>query len=214
MGIANAAQKTLEIVHTGLAAAAGSVSKPVVNVYTINRAATTFGINKTNVNTIFKASILDLVVAALNLSYASQIVQIRCLDDSEDPYATFVNTDPGAITGDRMPLHNCVSVHLGTATRGAYARGKKFYGPISESDTTTTSDVLNAGAITRFAAIGAALVAGFTDADGNVWKLCVVSRFHSVLDNPTNLYVYPVTRYLLNKRVSTLKRRKSRGVIV
>ncbi len=174
MSLPFAQQKTVEVVHTGEIDAGGSNSEKCVNVYHFRRTAFAGNINKANVYTACKAAILDKVILALSARYTSQKVQIRCIDDREDPYTTTIFTDPGAVAGVALPSNLCAMFLNKSVIRGRYAQGRKFFAPLVEAH--TTDDVWNATGLTLLGAIKTGLLAGFTDAGGDVWKYVVCSK--------------------------------------
>ena len=85
---------------------------------------------------------------------------------------------------------------------------------MSESDTTGgTDDIWNAGALGRLGTIAAAILAGFTDANGNIWKPIVVSQKKSQLrNNPTTVTFADINQVLVNKRVGSMRHRRVTSV--
>lgn len=211
MPLENAQKFVIELVHTGISGEGGSNTVPVQNVYHYARTTTAALIDKAGVFTAWKAAIGDKVILALNERYTSQNVQIRCINDAEERFSTHAFTDIGAIAGESIPMQNSVSILLRSATRGPWAKGAKRYGPISEVD--TADDCLDASGIALFETVRAALLAGFTDALGNLWKPTVVSKTYSQLaTNPTTVNHYPVVEALLNKNLGSMDGRKVRTV--
>lgn len=207
MPIANADQKVIELIHTGISAEGGSNSVPVKNVYHFYRTTTVALISKAGVFTAWKAAIGDKVILALSERYTSQNAEIRCINDAEERFSTHTFTDPGAIAGESIASRDCVTLILRSDTRGAWARGRKHYGPIAEAD--VADDCLDASGIALWGTVKTNLLAGFTDALGNVWKPCVVSKKYSqLIVNPTELFYYPVTEILLNLNIGEMGSRK------
>lgn len=202
-----------QVVMKGVMAAAGSTSVDTVSIFNFRRTSNVNPLSKTNINTAFQAGIGAAVAAAVNARWAATLNQIRCTDDATDAYGDFTSTAVGAITGDSMASDDTAFLYLKTGIRGRAYNGRKFVGPMSESDSTTNGDVFNSGCLTRLAAIGTAIVNGFTDSDGNVWKSQVLSVKYSVLDsNPTNVQAWDISSALVNHRIGTLLRRKVRSV--
>jgi hypothetical protein len=208
-------QKTdIEIKVAGLIASAGSSAKNTFNTFHFHRAPSGNVFSKTAIDTAFQAAIGDKIVLALNHTWSQLFNMVRTLNDAQDAYITVNHVNPGAVAGDRMAAINAVFLLLNTGFRGKAFRGGVHLGPVSEGDTTAgTEDILNAGAITRFAAIASALVTGFTDANGNIWQTSVFSRSLS-LDrvNPTTIIENVITAALVNKRVGRLKVREPKSV--
>lgn len=209
-------QRTVEIVMNGVASAQGSNSKNIANVYHFYRTTNVPPVSKTHIETAFQAAIGALVIALLNVRYTQTTTTVRIVDDALDQPVIFPESGVGAIAGDSMPIEDMAYVLLRTGIKGKSFRGNKKYGPLSESDSTlATADVLNAAAIARFATLQAALLAGFTDSDGNVWQSQVLSKIlGQYLVNPTNVICYPVVQTALNHRISSMRRRKPKSVYV
>ena len=75
-------------------------------------------------------------------------------------------------------------------------------------------DVLTSGAIARFQDIGDAVLAGFTDSDGNGWNACVKSSKFGAqyLINPVTVVTFPLVQAIVNHTLGIMKRRKARSV--
>ena len=201
-----------EVIMTGIAAAAGSTSKIIENVYHFRRTTTVNSPDKGVLEAAFQASIGAAVIAALNVRYTQTVTSVRWMNDPLDQAFPYAEAGVGAIAGDSMATDNQAYVLLRTGIKGRSYRGNKKYGPLSEADTTTTSDVLNAAAIARFASIEAALLAGFTDANSNTWILQVYSRVLDKLVVKPAVAAFDIIAVLLNRRVSSLNRRKVKSV--
>lgn len=200
-----------EVVHLGTVAADGASVKNFANVYHFKRTTTVNPWSNTSIATEFIASMLPDIVACLNVDYVTTGVTSRCVNDATDAPVTVADTTPGGVSGERLPDYNAVMLLMRTALRGKSYRGRKFYGPITEAD--TTGDVLAAGSITLFNTLKATLLAGMTDGDGNVWNLCVFSPTLSQYSiNPTTIVTANVTQILLNKTLGTMRRRKVKTV--
>ncbi len=207
MGITLAQTKHLELVHTGVCGEGGSNSKTIINVYHYVRNAFVLPITKSEIFTAWKAAIGDKVILHLNERYTSQNVKIRILDDPEDRYSIHAFTDVGAIAGDSLPSHEASVLLLKSAVRGRFAQGRKHYAPLSESQ--IGDDVLNAGALTTIGAIKTGILAGFTDATGNVWKSCIVSKTYSDLQaSPASIFSYVVNEVTITNNIGIMKNRK------
>lgn len=203
----------VEIVLRGNIAAGGSNSKPSFSVYHYRRTALTAPVVKANVATAFIASVCVPLMAAMNAAYAAQDILIRILDDALDPYNVNAYAGVGAIATDRMPTEMAVKMGLVTGVRSRNYLGSKHYAPLSEAD--TTADILTGTGLTNWTAVKNALLAGFTDSDGNVWVLEVVSKKLSILaTNPTTINAQDVVNVTLNKNVGTMRRRRVRSVTV
>lgn len=204
-----------ELVMRGQAAAGGSNAKNIAFVFHYRRAAVAVNPTKTALNTIFQANVAAPIVAALNVRYAATFNDVRWLDDAEDPYQPFASALVGAIAGDSMDTFSAAYILFRTAVRGRFARGSKHLGPMSEADSTGgTDDLFNAAALTRLGTVATAMLANLTDATGNIWTPCVVSRKAPAQYkvNPTTVVRNDVTQVLVNKRIGSMRKRKVASV--
>lgn len=200
-----------QIAKKGLIAAAGSTSVNTVFLFHFRRSGGTTTPSKANLNTAFETAIGSVIAAALNIRWSATVNEIRRMNDALDPNVAFSLTQSGAITGDSMPSDQAAYLRLRTGLRRYL--GSKHLGPMSESDTTTTSDQFNADCLTRLTAIVTAIVNGFTDSDGNIWKSSVFNFKDSVAaTNPTILYANDVTEGAVNHTVGNMRRRKTASV--
>jgi len=205
----------VEIVAQAYAVARGGGVKKFYNIYHFRRSATTFPLSKSNINTAFQASIGAAVLAALNVDYTQTANTLRFFENPLDEPLAIPESGVGAISGDRLPDFAAVVTQLKSGIRGKPYRGSKHYGPIAESD--TTGDDLVSGAVTRFNAIITAIIAGFTDSDGNVWVPGIKGgvRFGSAAQYevaPTTTVWTDIINGILNKSLGTMRRRKIQTV--
>lgn len=206
------AQQYLECISYGYATAIGGSTKNIVNVYNFQRLATVNPVSKANIEAAFQTNIMVPVLAALSVSYTQTQNTVRFFDDALDAPTSFTETGVGGISGDRLPDYSAVTLQMKSTLRGRSYNGSKHFGPIAESD--TLGDTLVAGAVTRFNAIGSALVSGFTDSDGNLWLPVIKSSRPpaNYRTNPTLVLVQLVAGTRLNKSLGTMRRRKIRTV--
>lgn len=199
-----------EIELSGIVTAAGSNSKSSKSVWHFRRTATSGTLSKTVLETAFNNSVAAAVIAALNNRYTQNFTSVRWVNDAFDQPVPVTRAGVGAIAGDTMPTTEMAFLLYRTGLRGGIHKGGKKLFPFSESDTTAGSgDTWNAGCLTRLAAINTAFLAGFTDANSNVWVPCILSRKMSQLaNNPTIVYTTDVTTTLVNKRVGSMRSRK------
>jgi len=202
----------LEIVSYGYATAIGGSTKNIVNVYNFMRLSDPATPNKTHIESQFQTDIMTPVLAALSVSYTQMFNTVRFFDDALDAPASFTEAGVGAITGDRLPDFSAVTIQMKTGLRGKSYRGSKHYGPIAESD--TLGDTLVAGAVTRFTNVYNAVVAGFTDSDGNTWYPVIKSSKPPAQYkiNPCVVVANIVSSARLNKSLGTMRRRKIKTV--
>jgi hypothetical protein len=198
----------IEVGMLGVIAADPSISKNIANIYQFRRLAVVAPPSKAEINTAFQASIGAAVLAALNVDYTQTFNTVRFFDNAIDPAQEFVQAGVGAIAGERQPDYVTATVRLKASIRSRSGRGRKSYSPITEAD--TTGDNLTAGAKTRFDTVAAAILAGFTDASGNIWKPVIKSSKPPAqyTVNPVTLAVYDVISATANINLGILKRRK------
>lgn len=204
-----------EIVCQANAVARGGGVKNFFNVFHFSRANNLLAISEANIATAFATAIQTPLLAALNVDYTQTALTVRLFEDATRIKYILSQSGVGGRPNDRLPDFGCVTIQLKTVVRGKTGRGSKHFGPIAEDD--TTGDDLVAGAVTRFNAVGAAIIAGFTDSDTNVWLpgLKGAERILSPAQyevNPTTTVFTSVTSYLLNKSLGTMRRRKIKTV--
>jgi len=209
----------VEVQMLGTISAAGSNSKNVANVYNFRRTANVLPLSKANINTAFQAAIGAPVIAALQARYSQTFNTVRFIDDATDVPSGFAQAGVGAIATDSYATYGAVCVNLKTSYRGGSGRGSKHFTPFAEAD--TTGDVLTGAGLARWQTVEAALLAGFTDADGNVWVPEIVIRHpvdptkpRSQLSvNPTTVLSNDVISSILDVTVGTMRRRKTKTVV-
>lgn len=206
---------TAELQMQGIGTSGGSTSRNFNFRFNYRRTTTANVLSEAAFETAFNAGPTVAILAALNNRFTQTINVVRFIEDAVRPVVTVSRAGVGAVSGDGMPMHNAVYILKRMGIRGRGAHGSNHYGPLSEADTTAgTDDILNAAAITRFAAVITALTANLTDANGNIWVPVVVSRVKPAQYkvNPTNVIYYPISQMLLNKRIGRMKRRERQSV--
>lgn len=206
--------ETVEIQSRGLIASGGSTSKATNFTYHFRRTATVAPITHAAIDTAFQAAIGVPQAAALNARWSQQNNSVRYVDDALDAPVFYSHVVVGGVAGDSMSTIMSVYLLLRTGIRGKSYRGCKHLAPASEADTTAaTDDILNAAALIRYGALASAILAGFTDANGNVWVPVILSKTLSqLLTNPTTVVKTDVTSVLVNKRLGRMKRRQVTSV--
>lgn len=206
---------TVEIIAQATVVAGGGDVKSIENVYQFRRQGVVAPTSKSMIEAAFQSNIQSLVNSALSVDYTQTNNLVRFLDDATDPYQAFAESGVGGITGGRGSNLEAVCLRLKTAQRGRSAHGSKHYSPLGESS--YAKDVLTSGAVTNFHLVGAAIVAGFTDAAGNLWKACIVSKRpkdpsagSQLSSNPTTIVYFPVTSYILDSSIGSMRHRKIR----
>lgn len=210
MPIPSSSIRHIEIQANGLVSAAGSNAKKSVSVFNFRRTATANPVSKANIESAFQTAIMIPITNALNVRYAQTFNTVRFIDDALDAPSQVTRAVAGAIAGDSLSTICMAFLLFRTGLRGKSYRGAKKLFPFSESDTTgATADLWNAGALGRLAAINTAILAGFTDANGNVWVPEIVSRKLSTLtSNPTTIVANDITSALVNKRIGRMTKRE------
>lgn len=199
-----------EVIHQGNVASAGSNAKKFAFVWHFERAAVINSPDEVAVANGYMSNIGSLVMAALNARATTTNVSVRFMDDPLRPAVMTTDTTAGAITGDSLPMEDSAYLLFKTQLRGKSYRGAKHLFPMSESDTTTTSDLFNTACITRLGAIVTAALAGFTDASPNTWRTQIYSRrLSNPLLMPAALVVVtPVTSGLVRKSIGNMIKHK------
>lgn len=198
--------------------AGGSNAKRFDNVYNFKRTSNVLAVSKTQIESAFQAAIMVPVMAALSTRAAQVYNYVRFIDDATDAPQAISRAVTGSISGDSLTGRDAVSIELKTDYRGRSGRGSKHYGPLGESQ--VVGDVLESSAVTLFNTIAAAILAGFTDAAGNVWVPEVLIRNpvdpalprSQLRTNPTTVLANQVTSVILNKTVGTMNRRRVQRV--
>lgn len=199
-----------QLILRGSVTAAGSTARPMNLVMNYRRTGTVLALSKANIAASWLTAHRVLFLACVSVRLVLTGLGVRFTDDALDAEAVTTDTHPGALTGDSMPLTQAAFLKLGTGLRGQSYRGSHHLFPIAESATTVLSDdIFNAGALTYLGAFAAALLAGMTDSDGNVWKPQVLSRTLSQLRyNPTNVVANDVVSIAVAKRVGVMRHRR------
>lgn len=199
----------VQIEIKGTAATGGSSVTPSINVFSYQRTTSVNPFTKVALNTIFQATVIAPLLAAMNVRYTPNLLTIRILDDFNDYPTNFAVAGVGAIATDSLPSNEAVYLLLRTSLRGRNYRGSKHFGPASEVD--TTNDLLVGAGLARWQAVQAAVLSNLVDANGNTWVPTVLSR------NLSNLSLLPlasvvatqITDVLLDKNIGTMRRRRS-----
>lgn len=204
--------RTAEIVVKATLLSLGGVAIPVSNVFYYRRTSVAVSPVKASLATIFETNVLTPLVAASHERLTGISQNIRWLEDAENPTMTISSALVGAIATDSLPPNATVYVLMQTALRGKKYRGSKHFAAVPEIH--TTGDVLTGGGLTLWQAVRDALAASCTDADGNIWKPCILSRkLSQVKTNPTTVVTNDVTTVVLNKNIANMKRRRIKRVI-
>jgi len=203
----------VEISMRATLAANGGQSKNIVNIFNCRRVSGATTPVKSAIEAAFQTAIGAPILAASSDDYVQDGTAIRYLDDATDPPVTFAEAGAGAISTDRMPGYNAVVVQMHTAIKGKSGRGSKHFAGVVEAH--TTGDILTGTGVTLWQAVATAMAAGFTDAQGNSWRLGINSHKPPAqwLVNPVTIVWNDVTSTLLNLSLGTMRRRKVRTVV-
>jgi hypothetical protein len=183
------------------------LSYNVWDFYRLTGAATP---TKTQISAAFVTAIAANLKTVMSVSYVTDFIDTRFLDDPLDANYTAVLAQSGTVSGDSLPSVNSVTLQLKTGFRGRINRGSKHFGPIAES--ATLIDELTSAAQTAWDAFCATYLAGFTDAAGVLWRPYLVSQKNSVF-TPTVATVVgnPITEITANSILGIMRRRKQRA---
>lgn len=201
-----------QIVLAGRLAAAGGNSSPCGNVFYYRCLNVVPVINKANLTTIFRTTVIVPLLAATNVRYAPTQTIVRMLSDATDPQFPTVQAGTGAIVTDSEPSDDAVVVVLNTGIRGKNARGFKHFGGTSEVD--TLGDILVGAGLANWQTVAASLFATMTDAGGMIWQPMVFSPFMSQIKvNPTVIRGYDIVSATLDKDIRTMRKRKTKPAV-
>lgn len=211
MAIADNLKAVWEVSLTGTIAAAGGTSVPLAMVFMFRRTSFTNPVSKSEIADAFDTAYMGTLKAAMNNRANISAIKVRCVNDAEDLAHSKTVDHDGAIATDSLPSDSVAVIQLKSAVRGKWAQGRKYFGPLSEAD--TTGDVLTGDGLTRMQAVRDKMDDGFTDASGNTYVPAVLSRKYSqIASNPTTVVVNDIVSCVLNKNISRLGRRKQRTV--
>lgn len=189
--------------------ARGGETKNIANVYNFRRTSSANPRVKSEVDAAFQTNIATPVLAAVNVDYTQTINTVRWLDDATDMAQAFTHANVGGVPGQRYDNFTAAFILLRTTSRKT--RGSKHYSPLAE--TTVNGDEIVAGDLPLFTAIRDAILAGFTDASGNVWQSTIVNTKNAIFGvNPTLFGDSLVVSAAARKTVGTMRRRRVRGV--
>lgn len=200
-----------EIHVLGTQAAGGSNATPCQNVYYYRRLAIVNPLSKAALNTIFQATVIAPLLAAANVRYSPNTLNIRMINDPLDVATTFAVAGAGAIGTDSEPSDDAVYMLMRTAQRGRSFRGSKHFGGSSEVD--TTADILVGAGLARWVTLRNALAVTLVDATPNSWAPFIFSRTLSTMGVfALNVVGADVTAVLLDLNIGTMRRRRSATV--
>lgn len=204
--------KVMEAVLQGRMASAGSTAEPCGNVFYYRLDLQVVAPTKVAFGNIFNTTVITPLLAAANVRYTPVQSVLRFLDDATDAPVVFAHAGAGAIATDSQQSEDMAVVNLKTAFRSKTMRGYKYFGGVSEID--TTGDVLTGAGLARWQTVRDACALAMVDALGNRWVPFVRSRFlEQVLVNPTTVRGTDINAAILNIRVSNLRSRKSARVV-
>lgn len=206
-----------EIISYATVVARGGGTKNVQNVFHFRRTGVVLPVDAVQIETAFDAAIMSKVLLHLSVDYTQVKNTVRFFEDADASPVQVSRSGVGAIAGQRYETFTSSLLVLKTTQRGQSGQGKKFFGPLGESQ--INGDTLEAGAVTTLTAIGTALMAGFTDANTNIWvpglkggprKYLPTAPQYRV--NPTTTWWLDVVSFIPNKSLSTMRRRRIKTV--
>lgn len=186
-------------------------SRACVSVWHFARTTTVNPCVPANVAAAFATWYSGNLLSAQCDTFTLAEVGARMLDDPTSLEGISTVGDPGGNEDDLYAADTAVYFQLVTGLRGRSFLGSKHIGAPGESQ--ITNGLLAGAGLTGWQAVQTAIgllsTTGFTDSDGNVWKLIVLSKSLSTLDTiPPTLKYTAVTSVLLNKRIGTMGRRR------
>ncbi len=212
MAIPDNQKLTAEVQIEGQIASEGASARPWLSIFHLRRANPTLPISKANLASAFITHYAVPLQALLNNTWTATTVRVRIMEDVTDPFidTSILGGWVGGVAGDRLPPDNIAFFNVKTALRGGTFRGRKFWSPMSESDTTAgTTDLWNAAALLRLGAVATSYATTITDADGNVWAPQVVSRtLSSNKPVPALIIATPIVSVAVRKSIGRFKKRE------
>lgn len=151
------------------------------------------------------------LIPILSDKYTYSSIDVHALDDPTSAVDSNVDGGVGANDDDLYASDVAVYFQLLTGFRGRSYFGSKHFGGATEGQ--IDEGYLSASGVTDWSAVKTAILAlataGFTDTNGNAWKLVVLSRELSNLEaSPAIFTGADVTSILLNKRAGTMGNRR------
>jgi hypothetical protein len=205
---------TAEIIANGVMAAGGSNNKLTSSVFHYQRSNPALPLTEGHCEAAFQTAIMVPIAAALNSRWHQTGNIVRFMEDPARLSVLTSRAVAGTQIGDSMVSELFAFLLMKCAVRGKLFRGNKKLFPMSEGDTTSGSDdIWNAGCLTRLGTIATALLATFTDSDGNVWTPVILSKKLSQVQKlPVTIAVAAVSQVLVRKTPGSSKRRKVKNV--
>ncbi len=139
----------------------------------------------------------------MSSGYSLLNVELRALDSAEAPYETITVNSPGVVAGDSAPPNVAACVTMTTGLTGRSARGRMYWGGLSEVQIDNFS--LTPAVVTGINDACAALLTQLASDDD--YKLVVLSRFTGGAARPT-ANPLPVTEFALRDGVLDTQRRR------
>lgn len=139
----------------------------------------------------------------MSSGYKLMTIDLRSLASAEAPYTSVSVNQPGVVAGDALPPNVAACVSLSTGLTGRSARGRMYWGGMSEVQTDGTS--LLTGVVTGINDACAALLTELAT-DGN-YELVVLSRVTGGVERPT-ANPLPVTEFALRDSILDTQRRR------
>lgn len=192
---------------------------PCLNVFHFRRLVNTENFSPVNICSAFETAFKTSLLAATNVRYTMDQIECRGMDDPAAATAINPVGEAGTIgnAASAYTAANAVYILLRTGFRGKSFKGSKHFGGLDEAH--VTQDELNATGEGLWANVMDVLTGwvspGLSDADGNAWKLCIISPTLSSLgptDIPAIFTGADVATAVLNLTVGTMRHRKEKTI--
>jgi len=211
MAIDNNLMVVYEVKLRGQIASGGGRAIPTSTSFFYRRTTVSPVPSKSALAVKFEAEVVAKIALLVNARWSALGLDIRCVNDADDPFVTFSSAAVGAIAGDGLSSISNTFFLLRTGLRKTVRFGGRHIGPLSESQVTTPNeDIINAAALVVAGNLATAIGLQLTDTVPLTWVPVILRRLKPAQYrvNPTNAIFADVTQVLVNKRVSKLKRRQ------
>jgi hypothetical protein len=211
MAIDNNLMIVYEVKLRGQIGSGGGRAIPTTTSFFYRRTTVSPVPSKSALAAAFEAAVTAKVALLVNARWTALGLDVRCVNDADDPFVTFPSVAVGAIAGDGLSSISNTYFLLRTGLRKTVRFGGRHIGPLSESQVTTPNeDILNAAALVVAGNLGTAIGQSLVDAVPLTWVPVILRRKKPAQyrTNPTNAVYADVTQVLVNKRIAKLKRRQ------
>lgn len=205
MALADGDKIHVEITVLGTLAALGGEAQNTATPLHYRRTAFPANINLANVITAFHAACKAEWKAAASVSWSWEKTVARVIDSPTEFATEIAVAEAGGVAGDMTPSFVAFVLSKRTVKRGRSFMGRCFVPGVAESSTTGNAQTAGSQVLTDALAVQLSLP--FTDADGNSFVPCVLSRVLSDLEaDPSDVEVTDiasvVARSVLGRQIS------------